>query len=91
MAADTPILRRDATRGQFYVVFSKETLEQMARKLLRDGRINSVNTEHKAEVDGVTLTEIYLKDSARGLCPSGFEDVPDGSLFGTYYVENEAL
>lgn len=91
MLADTPIYREDPVRGKFYVVFSAATIKSMAQKMLREGRTHSVNTEHKTAVDGCTLVELYIKDSTRGIVPNEYANVPDGSLFGTYKVENEAL
>lgn len=91
MLADTPILRRDAVRGQYYLQFSRETIKKMAQKMLADGNAQKVNIEHSSPVEGVTLVELYLKDSTRGISPIEYEDVPEGSLFGTYKVDNETI
>lgn len=91
MLADTPIYREDPVRGQFYVIFRPETLKKMAQKMLAEGKTNSVNTEHRTMVEGCSLVELYIKDTTRGIVPNEYVDVPDGSLFGTYKVENEAL
>jgi hypothetical protein len=65
----------------------------MATKMLYDKRTTAVNIEHieGSEVTGVILKELYIKDSSRGISPDEFADVPDGSLFATYKVENQVI
>jgi hypothetical protein len=41
-------------------------------------------------VEGVTMFESWIVDEKRGIKPmKGFEDVKDGSWFGSFKVENE--
>lgn len=89
--ADFPIYRRDSIRGEYYVIFSKETIKELAEKFLLDKKTTSVNLEHSESVTGVILTELYIKDVSRGISPKEFEDVSDGSLFATYKVENDSV
>jgi penicillin-binding protein-related factor A (putative recombinase) len=93
MLADTPLYRRDTKFGEYYVVYSPETIEVMATKMLFDKRTTAVNIEHidGSAVNGVILQELYIKNSARGIAPAEFNDVPEGSLFATYKVENQAI
>ena len=89
MAADHPILRQDFN-GLYYIVYDRPTIEAMAERFLALGLANNVDTMHSFEVeDGVFLREIYIKDSERGISPSGFEAVEDGSLFATYHILND--
>jgi len=37
------------------------------------------------------MTEFFIKNTAKGLNPKGFEDVTEGSLFATFKVMDEAL
>lgn len=85
MIPNMPIYRRDEY-GEYYVAYEMDTIEIMMRKYLHDG--NRINIEHVFPVAGVELQEMFLKDSARGLSPTSYEDLPDGSLFGTFYVPN---
>jgi hypothetical protein len=40
-------------------------------------------------VEGVTMFESFISDKVRGIYPmKGFEDVPDGSWFGSFKVDN---
>jgi hypothetical protein len=92
MLADTPILRRDKTRGEYYVIFQKETIRKMVQKYFKQGNQHNVNAEHRQELDGVYMFESYLIDRDRGINPpTGFEDVADGSWFGSFKVENDEV
>jgi hypothetical protein len=92
MLADLPIYRRDAMRGEYYVVFDKETIFKIAKKWAITNKYNSVNIDHAQVVNGLVLFESYLIDVERGILPpKGFEDAKDGSWFVSYYVENEEI
>jgi hypothetical protein len=41
--------------------------------------------------DGVYMFESFLIDKSRMSNPKGFEDLPDGSWFGSYKVDNEDI
>ena len=92
MIANQRIFRTDPELGDYEVFFSPETIKKIAIKLAKMGFHNNVNLMHNAEmkVPGVTLFEIFQSDKARGIRPmKGFEDLADGSLFGSMYVEND--
>lgn len=86
--ADFPIYRYSDTMGEFYVLFTKETIEEMTQKMLRDGFHESINVEHDDDyyIDGVELTQIFIKNSAKGINPAGFEDIEEGSAFCEYKI-----
>ena len=90
MRADYPIYRNDAELGEYYIQFSKDTIKEMAEKLLFDGHQNFVNIEHieNSDVQGVDMVEIYMKNVEKGINPTGFEEISDGSLFATFKVRN---
>lgn len=93
MLSDTPIYRRDDNLGEYYIQYDKETLRKMAEKMLLDKRTTDVNIEHMedTEVPGIVLQEIYVKDVNRGISPVEFADIPDGSLFATYKINNPLI
>lgn len=94
MIADLPIYRRSEAMGEFYVVFDKSQIEMMVQKFMRLGYQNNVNEMHDGSkvVDGVTMFESFIVDSQRGIKPpTGFENITDGSWFGSYKVENEDI
>lgn len=90
MLSDLPIYRRDANRGEYYVVFDKETIYKIAKKWAVNNKYNAVNVDHKTQIEGCILFETYLLDFERGIMPpKGFEDAKDGSWFVSYYVESD--
>jgi hypothetical protein len=91
MIADLPIYRRDDIRGEYYVVFDKESIFKIAKKWARSNQYNSVNAHHKTPImNGVSLFESYIIDRKRGVMPPiGFEEVADGSWFVSYLIDND--
>ena len=93
MLADTPIYRNDGN-GEYYVVFTKDTIKKIAQKYFKKGYQNNVNLMHDSGqvMDGVTMFESWIVDEKRGIKPmKGFEDVKEGSWFGSFKVENEEV
>lgn len=91
--ADTPIYRYNEKHGEYYVVFTKETIRKMVEKFAKDGLFSSVNLQHddKRFVEGVYMVESYITDKERGINPVEFSDIPEGSWICSYKIENEAL
>lgn len=91
--ADTPIYRYNEKYGEYYVVFTKDTIRKMVEKFAKDGLFTSVNLQHDDErfVDGVYMVESYITDKDRGINPVEFSDIPEGSWICSYKIENEAL
>jgi hypothetical protein len=92
MLADTPIFRSDATYGDYYVAFSRDTILKIVQKFFKKGFQSNVNLMHNssAQFEGVTLFESFISDPSRGIMPmKGFEDAPEGSWFGSMIVDNE--
>lgn len=94
MKAATPIYRRDQDGFEYYIQYSKETLEKMAEKMLYQGTFNKIDLQHDGKIlpeGAVILRELFIKDTEKGISPKGFEDVPDGSLLCTYKVNDMRL
>lgn len=93
MRADFPIFRNDPDMGEFYIVFKADTIRRMAEKYLLESRQNDVNTMHvpESDVDGVQMVQYFIKDTAAGIAPEGFEDIADGSLFAAFHVVNDEV
>lgn len=91
--ADTPIYRFDEQHGEYWVVFSKETIEKMVEKFAKNDLFKSVNLQHDDNkfVDGVYMIESYITNKERGINPIEFSDIPDGSWICSYKVENDEL
>jgi hypothetical protein len=91
MVADMPIYRNNEKFGEHYVTFSAETIRQIAIKFAKKKYQNHVNLMHDPSmiIDGCTMFESFIVDKKRGIMPmQGFEDIADGSWFGSFYVEN---
>lgn len=89
MEADKPIYRRDSSGYEYYIMYSKETIALMAEKYFKEGFHNNVDTMHNFEYEeGITLTQMFIKDIEKGVNPIGFEDIADGSLFAEFHIEN---
>lgn len=90
--ADFPIFRTDPVLGDHYVIFPAESIREMAQKYLTEGRADNVDEMHdQQDVGGVHLVQWFIKDSAKGIAPAGFDDIADGSLFAEYHVEDDAI
>ena len=91
MIADMPIYRRDKDE-EYYVVFTAEEIKKIAQRFFKKGYQAKVNLEHSIPVDGVYMYESYIIDREKGVVPpKGFEDVSDGSWFGTFKIENDEI
>lgn len=90
MLADKPIYRNDEN-GEYYVIFSKDTIKKIAQKFFTKGYQSNVNLMHDSgqRLEGLTMFESWITDEKRGIqAMKGFEDVPDGSWFGSFKVNN---
>ena len=90
MLADKPIYRNDEN-GEYYVVFGKDTIKKIAQKFFTKGYQSNVNLMHDSgqRLDGLTMFESWITDEKRGVkAMTGFEDVPEGSWFGSFKVNN---
>ena len=89
--ANYPILRVSPKIGKYYIVFKPETIRVIAEKYLADGLQNEVNLMHKTDVDGVQMVQYFIKDTERGVAPTGFEDIANGSLFAEFHILNDEV
>ena len=92
MTADQPIYRMDDDGYEYYITYSPQTISLMAEKYFKYGYHNNVDTNHNFKLEnGITLTQMFIKDTEKGVNPSGFDDVKDGSLFAEFHIENEQV
>lgn len=91
MRADFPIFRRDDSLGEYYVMYKADTIRQMTEKYLQENRQNLFNLMHEddSDVEGVQCVQIFIKDKEKGIDPSGFDEIAEGSLFGEFHVTND--
>lgn len=93
MRCNFPIYRCDDYIGEYYIIYTKEVIEKMARKMIADNTANNFNIEHNNNdtVSGIYLEELFIKDTKKGISPKGYEDIEEYSLFGVYSIDNEEI
>lgn len=92
MIPEMRIYRRDETNGEYYVYFSRETVEQAAERWLKEGKNNAFNLEHSQPTGSVYVTESWIvadgkNDKAKAL---GL-DVPAGTWMLSAKIESPEL
>lgn len=88
--ADVPIYRYSQELGEYYVRFTKQTIEQIVYKYSKQNLWNSVSLEHSGKnIDTAVMVEFFLKSEDK--CPKGFEDIENGSLMVTYKITDDEL
>mgnify|MGYP003402844192 FL=1 len=95
MVANLPILRRDEkTKQEFLVVLDPENIDKALQKFFRKGNQKNVNEMHDPakKVGGVYMYQAWIINSELGITtPKGFNEVPDGSAFGVFKVDNDEV
>ena len=91
MVANLPIYRFNEELGDHYVVFRPDTIEKIVLKFFRDKKTDQANIMHDGvKVGGVFLFESFIIDE-RKTTPIGFDNLPNGSWFGSFKVENDEV
>lgn len=88
------IFRENPKFGKHYVQFSANTIRQIAIKFSKKGYQKNVNIMHDEalQVEGLTMFESFISNAKRGVKPmAAFSDLPDGTWFGSFYVENPGV
>lgn len=93
MRANFNIYRYDEDFGEYYIKYSPETIKLMAEKMMIDNTFNNINLMHEdgTDVEGVNLVELFIKDTDKGINPTNFDDIENGSLFATYKINNDEI
>lgn len=92
LRADHPIYRRNGDY-EYWVIFTKDVIRKLVTKYAKNNLFNSVNIEHNdySFVKSAYMIESYIVDKARGIVPSEFSDIEDGSWIVSYYIDDESL
>ena len=81
------ILRIDGEGKPYYVFFTPETIEKIARRFMKNKYNDSVTVEHDRKVDGINLTESWLIEmSSKDKSNIYGYTLPKGTWFGVYDV-----
>lgn len=92
LRADHPIYRRNG-EYEYWVIFTKDVIRKLVTKYAKNNLFNSVNIEHNdySFVKSAYMIESYIVDKTRGIVPSEFSDIEDGSWIVSYYIDDESL
>ena len=90
MQPDFPMYR-EINGEKFYVQFPAETIELMRDMYMSDKLLDSVNVEHKVDVDGVNVVETGIVDSRRGMSGPDGIDMIDGTWWATFKIYNDEV
>lgn len=87
-----PILRLDAENNPYHIFFSKDTVNEISQRYLKNKNQDQVTVEHKVDTDDVTLIESWIKtDDTHDKSVALGLDVPTGTWLGTMKVDNAEL
>lgn len=90
MIPDKPIYR-NGTNGDFYAVFSKDTIRQIAQVFAQKGLFNNTNIEHTITPADSFVFQSYIVDGSKDInSPKGIE-APDGSWIVGVKVVNPTV
>ena len=87
MRADYPIYRNQDGQ-EFYVQFSKDTIDKMMQKFMKEQRLFDISLDHNQDVRDCYLIESFIINKERGICPNEFRDAEDGSWIISVKIEN---
>lgn len=88
MRADYPIYRNQDGQ-EFYVQFSKDTIDKMMQKFMKEQRQFDISLDHNQDVRDCYLIESFIINKERGICPNEFSDVENGSWIISVKIENQ--
>ncbi len=85
---DFPIYRRDE-QGEYYVIFSAESIRKIAIDFYRKLNVNMADVEHNHNMEnGITYFQSLIVDKENGICPAAFKDLPDGTWIIGCKIDN---
>ena len=94
MLPNEKIIREDADGNPYFVYFSEDTVRKCAELFFKRSKQTQTNVDHSKDVlSGVTVVESWIvenpeMDKSKHL---GYEDIPRGSWFVSYKVDNNIL
>lgn len=86
------IFRFDAnTNTEYYVYFSKKTVEQASQMYLRYNNHHKATTQHEERVAGVLTVESWIKEGDQDKSNLYGYDLPIGTWFVKMKIENDEI
>lgn len=85
---DMPIYRRDK-EGEYYIVFSAESIRKIAIDFYKKLNVNMADVEHNHNIEnGITYFQSMIIDKEQGICPKAFKDLPNGTWIVGCKIDN---
>ena len=85
---DMPIYRRDE-QGEYYIVFSAESIRKIAIDFYKKLNVNMADVEHNHNIEnGITYFQSMIIDKEQGICPKAFKDLPNGTWIVGCKIDN---
>ena len=94
MVADLPILRKNPDGSEFLVVFDAANIDLALQKVAKLGFAKNVNEMHdpNKKVADIFMYQQWIINKEMGInVPKGFNELPDGSAFGVFKVNNDQV
>lgn len=86
-----PIYRKNG-EDEYYIYFSKDTVEKASQLYLKNGNQNNSTLEHKHNIEGLTLVESWIvEDEVHDKSRKYDLEVPVGTWMGAVKVNNEEV
>ena len=78
--------------GEYYIYFSKETVEKASQMYLKKGNQNNATLEHQQQLQGLTLVESWIiEDEVHDKSKKYGLNLPVGTWMGSVKVESDEL
>ena len=82
LVPEKPIYRRNEDGDEFYIEFTKESIEKMAQEYLMNYRQNEITLDHETMANDITLVESWIKTDMykdKSVAIGLSEDLPIGT------------
>ena len=91
LVPNKPIYRRNG-EDEYYIYFSKDTVEKASQKYLMQGNQNNSTLEHQYELNGLSLVESWIvEDKVHDKSVKYGMDLPIGTWMGSVKVNNDKV
>lgn len=87
------IFRVDENGEPYYVYFTEDTIQKIARKMMREEKLDDINLEHTQDVivDGHLLETWLVEDTQKDKQQIYGMSYPKGTWMGMYKVEDKGI
>jgi len=91
LVPNKPIYRRNGD-DEYYIYFSKDTVEKASQMYLMQGNQNNSTLEHQYELNGLSLVESWIvEDKVHDKSVKYGMDLPIGTWMGSVKVNNDKV